>query len=248
MTKLSMMSAALAVAAACQLNAAVLYSPTQIGSSARISDYGSATQSGFQSFDNFSVTSGGAVEKVTWTGFWIDLNNPLPAASPSPDALSWDIAFYGDNVGTPGSQLFLESFSAASVSSTFLGTGVFSAGGSYNVSFYEYSIDLAAAFPVLPTTQYWVSALSRSESYLPAFALEAPLAVMIVPISTSSRAALSIVDAALVARDRAFVLEGTVVPEPGTLLVGAAGLLALPLLRRRERGANSSHAEANWSR
>ena len=235
MTKLTTICTALLLAApGWHATAAVLYAPTPLGSSARISDYGSADQFGFRTFDNFTVAPGGEVRKVTWTGFWIDLNNPSPAAAPAPDALSWDIAFHADNVGTPGTQLSLESFTAASVSSTFLGFGAFSvAGGTYNVAQYRYSTDLSAPFTVLPATQYWISVLSRSTSYYPAFALQGATDGDDNSYQQTLGAALSVVDANAVARDRAIVLEGTAVPEPGSLCVAAGGLLLLAMLKRR---------------
>ena len=53
------------------LGAAVLYEPTLIGSSVRTADYGTTQQSGFRAFDNFTILSGGIVEKVTWRGIYI---------------------------------------------------------------------------------------------------------------------------------------------------------------------------------
>ena len=89
---------------AVDLGAAVLYAPTPIGSSPRTSDYGDVSQSGFRTFDNFSVNSNGYVETVSWRGFSLG-NAEQPAAAPAPDANSWEIAFYGDNAGIPGTQL-----------------------------------------------------------------------------------------------------------------------------------------------
>lgn len=233
MTTLLRISAAFLIAGVCHGDAAVLYAPTQIGSSARFSDYGSVSESGFQSFDNFTVQPGGAVEKVTWVGFWLDQGNPQPASAPAPDVLSWDIAFHADNGGVPGTQVFLESFSAASVTSTFLGNGVFNAGNSYNVSFYQYSIDLTSPFAVSPATQYWVSVLSRSEVFAPAFALRGATGGDDSSYQEQLGAAMSVIGAQAVPADRAIYLEGTVVPEPATFCVSAAALVLLSAVRRR---------------
>lgn len=233
MTKLLKISAAFLIAGVCHGDAAVMYAPTQIGSSARFSDYGSASQSGWRSFDNFTVQPGGTVEKVTWLGFWLDQGNPQPAAAPAPDVLSWDIAFYADNGGVPGAPLSLESFSAGSVTSNYLGDGVFNAGGSYNVSFYQYSIDLTNPFAVSPATQYWVSVLSRSESFVPAFVLRGATGGDDSSYQEQLGAAMSVIGVQQVAADRAISLEGTVVPEPATFCVSAAALVLLSTLRRR---------------
>ena len=230
--KLFATAIALAVLAVIHASAAVLYAPTPIGSSARISDYGSSDQTGFRSFDNFTVGSYGAkVERVSWSGFWLDLSNPVPAPAPDPDVLSWEIAFYADDAGVPGTQLFFESLNASDAASTFLGTSVFGASGFYNVSAYRYSVDLTTPFAASPATTYWISVLSRSSSYYPAWTLYGATGGDDETYQQQLGPALSILNTNTVPRDRAFVLEGTV-PEPSTMLVCAAGLALLTTFRR----------------
>lgn len=233
---------ALACLATVSLNAAVLYAPTPIGSSARFSDYGSTDETGFRALDNFTLASGGRVERVSWSGFWLDQIQPAPA--PAPDVDTWEIAFYADNAGAPGAQLWLESIAPVDVSSTFLGTGVFSVNGLYNVSFYNYSVDLPSFFNAAAGTQYWVSILAGADTFRPSFALRGATGGDDSSWQQVLGAGMSVVSGNAVARDRAIVLEGTV-PEPGTWLITAAGLLALPAIRRaRLRGKGPSEPRA----
>ena len=231
------LSFALILAAASNLQAAVIYGPTVIGSSARISDYGSATQTGFRPFDNFTPAFDASVETVTWLGFFLDQTAPTPAPAPLPDVESWDIAFYADNVDAPGSQLSFESFAAADVTSAFVGTGTFIAGGTFNVNYYQYSATLTSPFMVTGGTEYWFSVLSRSSSYYPTFTLLGATGGDSASYQQLLGAGMSIDSAYAVAADRAVRLEGTPVPEPSTMMLLATGI-GLSFSRRFRRGTH----------
>jgi hypothetical protein len=215
--------------------AEALYAPTPISSSARISDFGSTTGFGFRSFDNFTVATGGTVDRVAWRGFWIDFGNPSPAPAPGPDVLTWTIAFHASGGGTPGAQLASESFAAAAVTSTLLGTSVFNANGTFNVSQYAYSIDLPTPFVADAGVEYWVSVLSLSDLYDPAFALLGATGGDDSSFQQQLGAGMSVVGDATRAADRAIFLDGTLraVPEPTTLSLAFAGLALLGLRRAR---------------
>ena len=221
-----------AVIAAQTLGAAVLYQPTPIGSSVRTADFGTNQQSGFRTFDNFTIASGGIVEKVTWRGLYIDFANPDPAPAPTEDVLNWELSFHADNAGLPGTQLAFETFAAADVSSTFLGTGFFSVGQTYRVSYYEYSVDLANPFLALSGTQYWFGLLGISDNANPAFALLGATGYDDSSVQQTLGAGMSVVDTVVRARDRAITLEGTV-PEPGTYALSVLGLGLLIARKRR---------------
>ena len=219
--------------AAGEAGAAVLYAPTPIGSSARTSDFGDSSNSGFRSFDNFTVADGGIVQHVSWSGFWIDFGNPDPAPAPAPDVLSWEVAFYADNAGIPGAQLSLDTYAAADVDETFVGDGQFSVGSLFNVAFFDYSVDLLTPFAATAGTQFWFSVMARSDEFNPAFALRGATGGDDASYQHTLGAGLSVVNEGAVARDRAVVLEGTL-PEPGTLALVGAGLLGLVAIRRRQ--------------
>lgn len=231
------LSFALVLAAASNLQADVIYGPTISGSSPRISDYGLVTQTGFRTFDNFTPSFDATVETVTWYGFFLDLNSPDPAPAQLPDVSTWDIAFYSDNAGAPGSQLSLESIADGDVTSLFLGTGTFLFNGTYNINLYRYSATLTNPFSVVGGTDYWFSILSRSSSYYPAFTLFGATGGDGASYQQLLGSGMSIVSAGAVAADRAVVLEGTPVPEPSTMMLLATGI-GLSLSRRFRRGTH----------
>lgn len=209
--------------------ATLLYGTTAIGSSPRSSDYGSVDSFGFRTFDNFSVSGGGTVLRLTWSGLWFGPVTPAPA--PAPDVLSWDIGFYASGAGTPGAQLALQNYLAADVTSTFLGTGVLSAGNTYNVNFYEYSVDLSTPFAAGDGVEYWLSIMARSDNFSPTFAWRAGNGGDDVSYQQTLGAGASVTTGNAVARDRHVLIEGTLndVPEPGTLLLALAALGALTM-------------------
>ena len=221
--------------AAANASAAILYNPSVIGSSARVSEYGSNDQFGFRSFDNFTLLQNANIERATWYAFWIDFNNPVPAAAPSPDVLTWEISFYGDNAGIPGTLLATQPFTAADVASNHQGDGSFTVGDTYNVSFYEYSVDLTNPFLATAGTQYWISILARSTNYAPTHVLRGATGGDDSSYQQQLGAGESVTSGNSVARDRAIVLEGSPVPEPGTFALSAAALLLLPLAHRFRR-------------
>jgi hypothetical protein len=223
-----------AAIASIDAGATVLYAPTPIGSSARTSDFGDISQSGFRTFDNFTVSLNGYVNKVSWKGFY--LGDIQPAVAPAPDVDNWEIAFYSDNAGVPGSQLFFESIAAASVAESFEASGVFNINpNSYNVNYYGYSVALTNPFAFNGGTQYWVSILSRSDYSNPSFALRGATGGDGASYQQTLGPGMTVTGATARNADRAIVLEGTTVPEPGSILLGATGLVLLIAARHRRR-------------
>lgn len=228
----------LSLAAAAPLaQAALLYSPSPINASARTSDFGSGDR-GFRTFDNFTVASGGLVERITWRGFWFDFNKPQPEPAPAPDVLSWDIAFHASAGGAPGGQLLLKSLLAGEVTTTFLGNGVFNISGDpFNVAFFEYSVDLSSPFAVAAGVEYWVSVLAQSDEFYPAFAWQGATGGDSSSYQQTLGSSMNVTAAGAVAADRQVVLEGTLadntVPEPASWALALGALAVLAGLRRQ---------------
>lgn len=242
MTRLAIPATALALAAlltcATQARAAVIYGTTAINESPRTSDYGTASGSGWRSFDNFSSASSASVERVSWRGLWFADLQPTPAPSPVVD--TWEVAFRASSGGVPGAVLWSQNIAAASVASTFQGNGVLNANGAYNVSFYDYALDLPALFNIAAGEEYWISVTAIAANVNPAFAILGATGGDGSSYQQLLGANMSVTQSFVRARDRAFTIEGTLlVPEPGTLALGGIALAAMAgvgLRRRPARG------------
>ncbi|MFT3720791.1 hypothetical protein [Pseudorhodoferax sp.] len=217
-----------------QAEAAPIYAPTPIGASPRFSDLGAAG-GGWRVFDDFTPATSASVERVGWSGFWLDLNNPQPAPAPAPDVSAWDVAFYADAGGVPGALLLLQTFSPAGANPTLLGAGSFSQGGNvYDVDHYRYEVDLAAPLALAGGDTYWVSVMAHSPALLPGFAWSAATGGNDSSYQQQLGANGQPTGAQTVARDRAVTLDGTLlaVPEPAALPLAGLALLLLAALRR----------------
>jgi hypothetical protein len=182
----------------------------------------------FQTYDNFSLSKSASVSNVSWQGFYWDgvtaSNNPV-----GPDTNAWEIQFYSDNAGQPGTLLYSQTLPEADVTTTFLDTGSFN-GSTVNV--YDISAALPADFTASAGTTYWFSVLSEQTNFNPLFSWS--------PAVNQPPNAYSIQNASggaygVVADDRAFTLSA--VPEPATwalMIAGFCGLGgALRLARQR---------------
>jgi len=161
---------ALAVLAAAPATAQMVFNNASNGAACAPScwtaTFGTDGSGGYQAFDDFVLTSASA---VSWTGFYIDYintqNNPV-----APPTTSWQIAFYANASGEPGSQAYLTSLPAGDVHADFLGDG--SAFGS-SVSFYQFTAVLPTAFDASGGTTYWFSPESVQPDFDPFFSWSA---------------------------------------------------------------------------
>lgn len=223
-------------------SADLIYATTVIGASPRTSDYGTVTGFGFRTFDNFTSASGATIERVSWSGLWFGDVTPAPAPAPLVD--TWRIAFHASSGGVPGAALWTQDVAAADVASTFTGNGVLTAGSTYNVSLYDYALDLPSAFNIAGGVEYWISVLAIADNFNPMFAIRGATGGDDASYQQTLGAAMSVTSAASVARDRAFVIEGTLqVPEPGSLALGGMALVALAMSKRRSLASRSARPD-----
>jgi hypothetical protein len=160
-------------------------------------------------YDDFTLSGGGTVNKVDWSG--LDLGG----------VTGFTISFWSDNSGTPGTSL-------ASDSITGLAGETFS--GQYGIvktqPIYNYSATLASSFSVAPGTGYYISITANDGDWC----WETSGVGNHGALQVNSVASVSINDAGL-----AFTLEGSTVPEPGAIALGLFGASAFLFRRRKFR-------------
>ncbi len=223
MKKLPVLAGVCLLASVASADAALLYQTTPLDTSIRFSD----TDSGFRTFDAFALAQSANVERVTWSGAWLDLGAPQPAAAPLPDLTGWEIAFYSNAAGQPGALLSSQTLSAAAVTATGPTTVVWGFGqlGLFNASYYTYTVDLPTPVGLAGGTPFWLSVQALGGTSGPHFGWYAGTGGDGTSWQTSPGTP------GTVGGDRHFRLDGSV-PEPATLILfGVAGVLVA--MRRR---------------
>lgn len=178
------------------------------------------TSSGpFQTFASFSVSSAAAIQTVQFQGFYYDYgttsNNPV-----APVTTSWDITFWSDASGSPGSELY--SSTPSSVNTVYLGESIFGS----PVYVYSVTATLTTAFDASAGTDYWFSPYSVQPSGTVIFSWS--------PSAAAGTATMQNVNGGAPndkPDSRAFVLS--TVPEPSTWAMGLLGFAGLGLVAAR---------------
>jgi hypothetical protein len=213
---------------------AVIYGTTAVGSNPRTAEYSTVSNDGFRTFDNFTPGFNATVQKVSFSGHYVDFNNPQVAPTPQTDTFT--IAFWANNGGLPGSLLSSETFNFADLSPTLLGTGGFNLGTVYQVSRYSFTANLTTAFSVNQGTQYWISILGVRDANNPIFGWFGATGGDNVSVQQSLGASYQVTGTSTTSLDRAVVIEGSVaVPEPGSVALCFFGLAAVIARARKLR-------------
>ncbi len=187
------------------------------------------TSSGaYETFAGFSVSTAAAIQTVQFQGFYWDYvtssNNPV-----APVTTSWDISFWSDSSGSPGTELYSET--PSSVNMAYLGEGNF--GGS-SVNVYRVTATLATAFDASAGTDYWFSPYSEQSNQDVIFSWSPSIAA-----GTATMQSVNGGSPTSKLGSRAFVLS--TVPEPSTWAMGLLGFAGLGLVaaRRARRMASA---------
>lgn len=216
-------AAALMLAAAAPAGAGVLFSNagTASGCGGGCWASGGNDTTNFRTWDNFSVASNATVTSVTWRGVAYD----AAAEFPDLDTLSWDLGFFSDDAGTPGTEEYNVNLTDAEVSRTLIGTGFV---GGRNVLYWEFSASLPVGFAATGGATYWFSPFSNQNDYFPVFAWSGSLGGNTYQEDSNGGTYVR-------SNNRAFTLSGTV-PEPQTwgLMILGFGAAGAALRRRRQ--------------
>ncbi len=128
-----------------------------------------------RTYDNFTLSSSGDIGAVAWEGVYIDQGTPSDNPA-QPDSTGFEISFWSDDNGQPGTELASSSVEYAATHATNLGTVGFDlstggnpAGGEINVAVYSYGVKLPTPFAATAGTKYWISIISDSPAVQPAW-------------------------------------------------------------------------------
>ncbi|MBS1829479.1 MAG: PEP-CTERM sorting domain-containing protein [Acidobacteria bacterium] len=179
---------------------------------------------GLQVWERFSLPQSAHINSLTFVGAFIDIgtpgNNPvLPAGN------TWNFQLASDNSGNPGTVTASQSLAFNDVQQTYLGTASLSG---QTVYFFNFSADLLTPFLVNAGETTWLSILVQADNLDPRFAWISGSGGDGVSkqISLGSGNIFTYTD-------RALTLDGSNVPEPGTLVLLSAGALLIGAFRRR---------------
>ncbi len=119
----------------------------------------------YQTFDNFTLNASSNIDNVQWAGSYLDpyTDQGNPA---QPNSTSFQITFYLDNGGLPGSAVSTSTVALADCHPTFVNNVQFqnSDGKTLTIPVYGFSAALPNPFTAAAGQHYWISFLSNSPS------------------------------------------------------------------------------------
>lgn len=213
----------LALSAAVAQALPVLDQPV-VNGDGRASSLYNGGSSGFVVYDRITLAQTTLVDRITWTGAFIDTvdpaNNPV-----APAAAGWTFQVASDLAGAPGAITDSASAAFGDAAAVLLGMGTLAG---QSVAVYEYSITLADPLLVAGGSAQWFTVFSVDAAMRPGFAWFSGsggdgLSLQLRP-GQSTLGPYT---------DRALQLDGLLLPEPPMALLLGVALLTAALTRRR---------------
>jgi PEP-CTERM motif len=203
---------------------------------------GAANDGGLRTYDSFTLTSSATVSEVEWFGTYIaTMANGFPGAG-SPNTNTWDLTFYNDNSGVPGTVVENAVLSASSVTAVNIGPGLVAPAP---VGVFEFTATLPTPVTLSGGVQYWFSPWSLQTG-----SIELPGDSFFWIQGTGGNSPSfqqqfttgdSVDGSGTPSHDEAFALLASVqspaltTPEPASLFLIVLGLAAVGMIRVRKR-------------
>ncbi|MFN7934471.1 MAG: PEP-CTERM sorting domain-containing protein [Bryobacteraceae bacterium] len=183
---------------------------------------------GFKTWESFSLSQSAVINRITFIGAFID--TATPANNPvNPVGDTWNFELAPDNAGNPGSVSASNSLAFNTVQPTFLGNATLSG---QPVHFYSFVADLLTPFHVNAGETTWLAIFVQASSMDPRFSwISGSGGDGVAKQVTLSNGNFTTYT------DRALTLDGSNVPEPGSLALLSAGALLIGIFRRRQAPA-----------
>ncbi len=183
---------------------------------------------GRRAYDNFTLLTTADISSVTWWGSITDTSPPYdnPVAY---DIQNWELSIWANNNGQPGQLLYSEYRADAEVTREQIVVVDDPTSGLLPV--FRFDLALGASVLLQADTGYWLSILAFSPTGNPWFQW---LPAQVEGDDASLSENLGTGQFFSIPDDRAFALDGSVVPLPAAVWLLASALAGISLTQRRQ--------------